>query len=61
MTSCALNTAVHLSSQSFSIGISEMCVRLGMICYSHALSGKEGKSSKCALLNFTVCPFGHPT
>ena len=59
VTYCALNSAVHTASHSFTMEKNEPCVILGMIWPSHAHSGKAGKYSRYGLLNFMVCPFGN--
>ena len=50
MTSCDLNINVHPESHIYPIGPSELCVRLGDMCPSHASLDKSGNYSKYSLL-----------
>ena len=53
-TSCVFNTALYPELQSFKVETRELCVRLGMMWPSNALSVKAWKSSKHGFFNCIV-------
>ena len=49
VTSCDLNTSVHSEYHIFPIDTRALCVKLGMMWYSHALSGNQQTAPRSEL------------